>query len=434
MAAPSPRAVLLYGGMTEGPGITDTGYVPLGDVWMYDLNDDNWVQLPSPEDLQPRGYHAATELSEVDGVAFIFGGQVSPGEPASRENLLTDSLVRVETRGNKGVRLLEVPKKEDQPWPPACALHSFNLVNAPAPLKRCGVLFGGVSPTAEPLADTWLLNPTTHRWTKIEGGASPAARMGQVTASFTQGLILTSGCTGLQRDCADNALKDVWQFIVTSSDCTAGHWLLVEKLNIRIPPRFGGVNSVVVGSKIFVFGAPDTTMDPRTYYTVNITFSETGNATSADWCIDTVTPASSIPPRRKGFVVMSTQRRANSFAVLFGGVAPLSLLGDTWRLGTEGPFWTRSESDIVQPVHAILPAYATLGRSAYLFGGQTVSGQRNNGMWRYDLEDNTWQLLHTASDATAGAPCMVALTSSHLAIYGGARNMCGTKQGETATA
>ncbi len=80
---PEEDKVLLFGGLTGGPGLIDVRFA--GDVWAYDFNDATWTALPT---LGPSG--RAEHAMTLDGKAakvVLFGGFAEGGEgPTSARN------------------------------------------------------------------------------------------------------------------------------------------------------------------------------------------------------------------------------------------------------------------------------------------------------------------------------------------------------------
>ncbi|EGD82479.1 TKL/DICTY4/DRK protein kinase [Salpingoeca rosetta] len=429
LMSPSNNVVILYGGLTENEESNDEDQLlALGDLWSYNLRDDNWVQLPTPQGIEPRGFHAITDLFVVHMRAFIFGGYVPADENSSVAMVPSDTLLEVRGR-EPALTITEIPKPTDPdaPWPSPRLLHTMNQV-APQNdvLSRCGVVFGGLGANNTPLGDTWLYNPETQVWTELTGTPSPPARFAHITAIVRNRIVMLSGCrvAGDSAGCPEGQLPDVWELTVFDGACTSGQWRRVANLTVTAPGRyFGGSNTVAIGDDLIAIGGLQG--DRRAYYHLKITATDAGGVQSVDWGFNAINFASIVPPAREGFSITQTHRGggASDAAVMFGGAAPLSFLQDTWRFGTAGPFWSPSVSDRVVPLELVLPGYAVSGQKAYIVGGQTVSGERNRGLWEYDLATNAWKLLNGQLNNDAGGACLVKLNADTLATFGGASDL-----------
>lgn len=62
--------LLVYGGNSTP---SSTSYLPVGDLWSYDLVDQSWTELDDDTDAGERLFHAAT-VSDDGGTMFVYGG------------------------------------------------------------------------------------------------------------------------------------------------------------------------------------------------------------------------------------------------------------------------------------------------------------------------------------------------------------------------
>ena len=442
LALRTGNSIILHGGISESVAAFDSDRLePLGDLWLYSLRDDNWRQIRTDGSIGPRAFHAATQLHAISGHAYMFGGQTSAGaiipegdqqqqpQPQPLPVEFSDSVIRVQDVSVGNVRLDELKRpNNNDPWPEARVQATFDLVGANTGTAACGVLFGGISQQGTILGDAWLFHPDNLSWAKVPTPPELKPRYAHVTAVVRRQLILSSGCTSFN-DTSCIETGDVWTLAIHNNDCTDATWTRIAQLPLGMPPRrFGGVNSLVVGDDVLVFegahGSTSGSATTRTFHRISLEFDEaTSQYTDVSWTIDGVDLASSAPADRDGFSIVGMGNSPPISAVMFGGLAPLSFVSDTWRFSSLGPFWTRSQSDALLPLSVILPGYATIGSDGYLFGGQTVEGIRNRGLWHYDLRTDAWQLRASSSQSRVAGTCLCALTDNHLAMFAGADNM-----------
>jgi hypothetical protein len=62
--------LLVYGGNSTS---SSTSYLPVGDLWSYDLVDQSWTELDDDTDAGERLFHAAT-VSDDGGTMYVYGG------------------------------------------------------------------------------------------------------------------------------------------------------------------------------------------------------------------------------------------------------------------------------------------------------------------------------------------------------------------------
>jgi hypothetical protein len=278
------------------------------------------------------------------------------------------------------------------------------------------ILFGGVHPTADFLADTWTWNGTA--WTELatpgppsrasaamaalngkvflfggfsSGGvdneglvpndtwewdgaawtnlhvAGPPARLGAVMAPLDGKLVLFGG-----NDYA-RLLSDTWTW-----DGVA--W---KELDVAGPPARDLSVMVPLGGKLVLFGGDDG--GPGA-------LSDTWTWDGTAWTEITVTG----PSPRFGAVMAPLDGKL----ILFGGGTVLDL-SDTWSW--DGTAWT--ELDVAGPGKRLDAVMAPLGGELVLFGGDDViDGIVSTGTWTWD--GATWKEVSTTGPSTRYAAVM----------------------------
>ena len=96
----------------------------------------------------------------------------------------------------------------------------------------------------------------------------------------------------------------------------------------------------------------------------------------------------------------------NNFLYIFGGsIEDGSLLNDLWKLDLESKIWTKIENaenkQNIDDPELLLPSPRS-GHSivivneseVYIFGGKIGNFQEGNDLWKYDVNENTFTLLH----------------------------------------
>jgi hypothetical protein len=123
---------------------------------------------------------------------------------------------------------------------------------------------------------------------------------------------------------------------------------------------------------------------------VTPTPSPTPHLTPSPSGVSTASPTS-IPLGRSNAALAYDQAHHN--ALLFGGLADQTLLGDTWTWN--GAAWTHRQGLTAnpQPRKGAAMAYDERNHQVILFGGVTAAGQQNDS-WAWD--GGAWQLLHPA--------------------------------------
>ncbi|HYS71337.1 MAG TPA: kelch repeat-containing protein, partial [Thermoplasmata archaeon] len=221
------------------------------------------------------------------------------------------------------------------------------------------VLFGGYS--TRDLDDTWEYNLTANTWTKITTSPRPAGREWP-GLSYDPGqnvVVLFGGVNG-----TNGFLSDTWEFNVA-----AGTWS--QQSPPTSPPPLVDYPLVYYASQSrhVVFGQDIVSGQMQTW---------AYNAAAHTWA--NRTPSGS-PSVRSGFAM--TYHAARDRVVLFGGAFFMTLLAETWEYNWVSNAWGQvfpSGSPAARAGHSM--TYRPVGSVAYLFGGQTSSGQSQE-TWAY---------------------------------------------------
>jgi cellulose 1,4-beta-cellobiosidase len=243
------------------------------------------------------------------------------------------------------------------------------------------VLFGGFSPTAAALNDTWEWDGNA--WVqRAVSGAAPSPRFYSSMAGLAGKTVLFGGGTNAAN------FGDTWEW-----DGTA--WTLQ---NVQGPPAGSGGEAAALGGRaVFVMGM-------------------TGPGGTWDWDGSSWTQeaAAGPPPRYTG----AAASLADS-VVLFGGTdASGAALADTWVW--HGGTWTQRA--VSGPSARTEHAMATLGNKVILFGGQDGAGADFNDTWEWDGTEWTQRAVTGPSARYHHA---MATLGNKVVLFGGTDDVVG---------
>ncbi len=208
----------MFGG-SQPPATSSNEAAALGDLWKFDVAEQNWTAV-STVGAHPGARSAAATAVAADGDLFLFGGVAMRG-------VVDDS-----------------PMLRDL-WKFSPANATWTLLDAHAtPVARGGAaawrdatgdfwLFGGSADAANAglLDDFWRYSVSTQRWTRIPGATHPSARRDARYWTDAQGHFwLFGGTTG------SNAADELWEFNVAT-----GSWALVNQADDAIRLRLSGL-------------------------------------------------------------------------------------------------------------------------------------------------------------------------------------------------
>jgi len=207
---------------------------------------------------------------------------------------------------------------------------------------------------------------------------------------------------------ADGALKlgKTWQF-----DPSATNEPWTQRFPLTFPsPRSGHGLAASGDGKVIMFGGIDGT----------------GSFMNDTWIFDisqniwSSTPTSTAPSRRQEFAMASDTTTKK--VLLFGGAGEgVGLLEDTWVYDIDSASWVK-HAPLSNPSKRSGAAmtFNCADNKFYLFGGN-ASGTRQNDLWRYDLENDTWGLVNQGAvpPARENAGMCFDTRYSRLVLWGG---------------
>ena len=220
------------------------------------------------------------------------------------------------------------------------------------------ILFGGRDEDLAYYTSTWAFNPAVNAWTELDSfGPTPPARDSHAMCyNPDTGLVILFGGS----DAAGTTLNDTWAYNPVSDA-----WTQLDPLGNAPPARVGAA----------------MVYDPETRTVILFGGADGGDTYSDTWAYDPkanrwteLAPARSVPPARdSGAMVYDPVFRR---AILFGGVTPNGILGDTWAYDPAANTWTRlnpgGELPRERAWHVMV--YDSLAGNLILFGGFNVNG------------------------------------------------------------
>jgi cysteine-rich repeat protein len=233
------------------------------------------------------------------------------------------------------------------------------------------VMFGGLSPTLDPVRDTWELDG--QEWTRPLHGAIPPGRDGHVLAydAARRAVVLFGGSGGMM-----GPLGDLWTY--------DGRW--TELATAGGPsPRAGVAGAYDAATKkLVIFGGE----------TAGGLSGETWELSGTTWTRSATTG----PTARRDHLMAYDAARDR--IVLYGGKAGATQLTDTWEW--TGSAWTPVTTATTLPSARGAMVYDADRARTVLFGGfDAVAGTT----WEYDGTD--WTEVTGAAPATRRRPGMV---------------------------
>jgi len=153
--------VLMYGG---SPVVTQTGYNPAVETWLYTLSTNSWTKL-SPSGAPPALDGHAMCFSGGSDKVMLFGGRLVKQFTRSDQTWIFD------LSENKWTR-----KSANKTRPSARASFAMAFFGSDQ-----SVLFGGFTGVTQ-LDDTWHYDRSADKWTQLSPTEKPAARYNAAAA------------------------------------------------------------------------------------------------------------------------------------------------------------------------------------------------------------------------------------------------------------
>ncbi|CAE6444212.1 unnamed protein product [Rhizoctonia solani] len=310
----------------------------------------------------PRWFHSSSIVSGSRGDIFIFGG-------------VGDNGYRNDTWA---IRLSGDPELQHAPDGNLVPIEvTTSLVEAtgeaPSPRFRHAsalvggllIVWGGITSIdggRRDINDTciYLLNLTTHDWTKLDIQPAPSARAGHAACVCGNKFIVFGG-----EDSSGRFLNDLWGLDLYSGTRGTPKWEQIEiALGSESPPERLGHTMIAYEKKLYMFGGKN-------------------NATSYNdtWCFGTTTrtwieleSTGSIPPPR----AYHTVALVGDAVCVFGGLGErYREIGDTWSFRINEQRWYKFPCINTQPSERRGHIAATIGRRVLVVGG--MSNQEQSG-------------------------------------------------------
>ncbi|XP_011706623.1 PREDICTED: kelch domain-containing protein 4 isoform X1 [Wasmannia auropunctata] len=221
-----------------------------GDMFIYNINKQEWILIKAPGAPPPRCGHQAVATTHHGGELWVFGGEfTSPSESQFYH-----------------YRDLWVFRFTDKKW------EKITTPNGPSSrsghrmvhVKKQLIVFGGFHDNLRHdykyFNDVHIFDLETYTWQKIEPtGVAPAPRSGCILLPTPDNKIVVYGGyskekvkKNIDRGCIHDDM-----FLLTQADkndVTKYKWINVKQTGIRINPRCGVSAALVQPNQAFVFG------------------------------------------------------------------------------------------------------------------------------------------------------------------------------------
>lgn len=301
-------------------------------------------------------------------------------EPSAPEASLTPTAWRELAAGG------EVPgPREDHTW-------------TLDPAGDSAYLFGGRN-RGDASDELWRYDLAAGTWTRLAAAGAPPARFGHVAVwAEGVGLVIWSGQVG------STFFSDIWAY-----DPAADAWRELAATGDVPPARYGSCGGIGPDGRLWIshgFTADQGRFsDTRAY--------DFSSDSWADVTVDGRRPVE----RCLHDCLWTADGRLLVYA---GQTTGVPAIGDLWALDPQAATWTRADGP--EPPARQLYALASVGDSAFVFGGGSEDQQMLNDLWRLDLAELTWsqpQLSGSGPSARAGATLLADPARSRLLLFGG---------------
>jgi N-acetylneuraminic acid mutarotase len=398
-SAPSWRYHHALAGFGDGTVLLFGGYYGTysDETWVYDLRGNTWTELEPKAAPPARTQHALAAM--IDGQALLFGGWdgatylgdtwvydliantwqnqapiASPSARAKPAMVAIGGLLQGSDRvllfgGSDGTYLADTwvydagtnrwtDRAPDAPIPAARSYHAVATVGSGSVL-----LFGGVG-GAGTLGDTWRYTVTANTWTDQSPPVPPARYWHAMAPTDADGALVFGGV-----DSSHELLGDTWAYHQGT-----GYW--TDQAPTLAPSgRYGQAMASLGGDQVLLFGG---TEDGTGWFGDTWIYDLSDNTWTA------MGPASAPSAR----YIHGMASVGEGKVLLFGGTSSMGYMSDTWVYDVISNTWTL-QSPTAHPSARIQPAMASLGGDqVLLFGGH--DGVPDAETWVYDLSEDTW--------------------------------------------
>ncbi|MCB9760248.1 MAG: hypothetical protein H6739_10470 [Alphaproteobacteria bacterium] len=248
------------------------------------------------------------------------------------------------------------------------------------------VLFGGLDPDGNPLGDTWVRDPDTAIWSRVEGGDAPAARLGHTMVTLPDGRVVAFG----GQEASGDMFNDLHFF-------ENNQWRAEVATGDPPTPRRDHVSWVPEGSdEVYVFGGVDAV----------------GNTLRDIWRLTNELAWVQLPDAPVAWAAGGVGSSSLE-AWFFGG-------DDSFRLfGYSGGSWGSASLPGGPGLHP-QGATAQLGDKVYYLGGETSGASLVAGpsAWVFDADAFAWSALPDLPHPVSGAAA-AALPDGTILLIGG---------------
>ena len=364
--------VLLFGGEDATRSYNDT--------WAYNVSANTWTRKLLASGPSARSEQAMTFDPGIDRVV-LFGGKDSAGDSQ-------DDTWWYDPASNNW-------DQKSRPAPPLPRVHHAMVYSS---LERQTLLFGGTDTVAQ-FNDTWLLNSSQNLWTRVQAPEAPSPRHDHAMAydSLSGKAVLFGGLAG------NEYVNDTWTY-----NFTLGTW---KREMPPDAPRPGAGYLLAfdsyVGRMVMYGGRNDTDFFDETW---------TYDTELAVWTNLSSSP--SPPPRDDGMMAYDSTRLR---MVLFGGSGPTGALTDTWTYFSVSNTWALMSPATSPPGRTDgAMTFDTVSRRVALFGG--LAGLPGlNDTWAYSILDDEWTELspERSPPARYGHDMVFDGSAGQMVLFGG---------------
>ncbi|NUN15992.1 MAG: hypothetical protein HUU55_20385 [Myxococcales bacterium] len=327
---PKKNRVVFFGGDTGFPIQCNSNPNPVGDLWAYDPQCNEWTLLSNESNPGKRTRHSAVYDSKRHQM-LIFGGRFKE-KPSDTTYTLFNDVWALDLSTDTWSQVSTVGDAPKARWSAAAIYDAAGdrLIVSAGNIGTSGT-------TYTPTADTWSLDLTTSSWTKLET-SGPKARLFPASAydAKRNTMVMFGGTTAF----FGPMLNDTWVLHLDTLQWEQVHTGVVAAPKKRfwattvIPDGadtmllFGGHDDEVLGNRNDVW-----TFDLDTQQWSMVTAGDQHNPAApapgfCDFPVNFVIMEENTPERRSGHLAVMMDHRV----VLIGGKTDCGIVDDVWTL------------------------------------------------------------------------------------------------------